>query len=410
MCLERSQPVPLEVTVEIRNRVLVVHRSCRCEKDKRSRLVANEAIPCERHFVFEPLAEERHWKRIRALNLLFEHGMYTTIGVPLSLGSCRFFNIPSLQHTSLKWTGGNSWHAGHLFSAQPFVPTLRSLSFRGADWNDQIAKLNNLTSLAIEGIPGKIDAESFRTFILNNTSLETLLLGDIGFEGDPDGPPVILSNLKSFRLNAPLVRCEETLSTFFHVPALQRLSSLSVSARDRDWSMLHATGDDITFTLECDPEFVAEEWQNLTEYARPTIRLVRLQDSDNLELDKSQRGGLITLFTDAHTLEIGDGYTFLYPGFLDDLKQLGPQLKTIRFEIPTETEPFLESGDEYDTWGGTLLNDIEELVTYRFEQGRPFSTVERMVVSESEWVNRQQEFAWRCFYNDRHLNLYLGHE
>ena len=96
---------------------------------------------------------------------------------------------------------------------------------------------------------------------------------------------------------------------------------------------------------------------------------------------------MITLFIDAHTLEIGLGYAPDFCSrFLDDLKESGPQLKTIRFEIP------------------------EELVVYRFEHGRPFSVVERMVVDESERVSRKQDVAWRSYYDNYCLDQYVRPE
>jgi len=158
------------------------------------------------------------------------------------------------------------------------------------------------------------------------------------------------------------------------------------------------------------PPMIVKGWQDVTGYAKPTIRHVRLEGSGDLKLGAGKDYEVvITWLADAHTLEIGRGFApDFYPDFWDDLKQLGPQLETVRFEIPEETEPFQFDREEYKAWGG-LLDSIEELVTYRFEHGRPFSVVERMVVSESEWVNRQQDFVWRCFYNTR-LDQYVGHE
>ena len=112
---------------------------------------------------------------------------------------------------------------------------------------------------------------------------------------------------------------------------------------------------------------------------------------------------------DAHTLEVGCNYLMhWYNDFLDDLKQLGPQLKTIRFEVWEDMEPFGKAGYEDEMYGHDLLDGIEELVRYRFENGCPFSAVERMVVCESERSNRQQDHVWRCFYDDRKLGQYLG--
>ena len=117
---------------------------------------------------------------------------------------------------------------------------------------------------------------------------------------------------------------------------------------------------------------------------------------------------VIPLLADAHTLEIGRDYLlWWYEGFLDDLKQLGPQLKTIRFEIPDGTGPFKDSHGLYDRWRGEVLDKVEDLVKYRFDHGRPFSVVERMVVDETERMRRQQDYVWRCFYGDRGLSQYV---
>jgi hypothetical protein len=355
------------------------------------------------------MAETRHSRRIRALSILFFDSAYIfgKEAVSLALGSCRFFNIPSLQLTRLQWSDGDRWHTDHLFSAPPFVPTLHSLSFRGGFWNGRITNLNKLTSVAIEDHREDIDAEIFRTFILNNLSLETLLLGDIQFKGVSNGSPATLLNLRSFTVKNPPAESLGTLSTLIRVPAFQRFSSLVISApQGLSWFMLYATGDDIVLTAEYFPGRIAEMWQDLTGYAKPTIQHVRLENPDNFDFAGHECSGITTLFTDVHTLEIGNGCVRLYPEFLDDLKQLGEQLKTIRFEIPEETEPFRMS-DDYVMWGGRLLDDIEELVTYRFAHGRPLASVERMVVSRSERVNRQQGFVWRCFYNDRHLDQFI---
>ena len=412
MCLERSYPIPLEVTVGAHSHG-PVRPSCTCDEDPRSRFVPNEIKPCEWHFAFESLAEARHLKRIRALEILFDED-YTVCEerVPLALGSCRFFDIPSLQLTRLKWTDMETLYANHLFSASPFVSTLRSLSFQGS-WGGPIMKLNNLTSVTFAFYGGGIDAESFRTFILNNESLESLSLDSIEFKGTSNEHPVTLSNLKSFSVYYSDDYFRKIFSTLFRVPALQRLSSLVISVTDDSHGTylftLRAVGDDIAFTVECDPGCTAEAWEDLTGYAGPTIQRVRLENPANLGFGFDESDGVLTLLKDAHTLEIGYLCQYFYPALMDGLKQLGTELKTVRFEAPEEAEP-LREGEGYEPWGGMLLDDIQRLVVYRFLHGRPFSSVERMVVSGSERVNRQQDFVWRCFYSDRFLDQFVRPE
>jgi hypothetical protein len=43
------------------------------------------------------------------------------------------------------------------------------------------------------------------------------------------------------------------------------------------------------------------------------------------------------------------------------------------------------------------FNASIDLGTYRFEREWLFSSVERIVVNESEQIDGEQEFIWRCF-------------
>lgn len=213
-------------------------------------------------------------------------------------------------------------------------------------------------------------------------------------------------NLKSFSVDFSV----EVVSTIIRVPAFLRLSSLQISADDgEDWFLLHATGEGITLSTRSNLQDIAEVWHDLVGYARPTIRHIRLHaDVDvNPNIDDAE-STVASLLLDAHTLEIGAGYfPDWYDGFLNDLKQLGPQLKTIRIAIPDHLEPFRTSDSTYEYWGGAMLDKIKELVRYRYEQGRPFSVVERVVVDESERSNRHKDYLWRCFYGGRKLGRYV---
>jgi hypothetical protein len=370
----------------------------------------NEKIPCEWHFAFEPLATLEHSKRIRTLDIDFR-GTYNldshARGEIFALEGCRFFSLSFPQLTSLTWNGAGKIYAKHIFSSSPFTPTLRSLSFEGP-LDGSFTRVNNLTSFTFvnhEAIGPSVEA--FRLFMLNNQSLESLSLDIIIFEGDAMGPPVDLPNLKSFRVRPN----RGILSAIIHVPAIQRLSSLRISLVRTGRLVLDATGDTITLSVETVLHKTAGVWQDLTGDARPEIHHVRLNDypeGDRYYYHCDDGREIIPLLTDACILEVGRGYLpFLYSGFLDDLKQLGPQLKTIRFEVWEEVEPFRERDDEYERRGGSLLDQIEGLVKYRFEQGHPFSAVERMVVSESERSNRLQDHIWRRFYDSRNLGRYV---
>ena len=402
-CLERSHPAPLDVTVDA-GEVARACPGCTCDRDNRRRLLPNEMSPCEWHFQFESLVEPKHSDRIRGLAIDLDGGWTPVKRERLALGSCQFFTSSFPRLATLRWTNEETDHANYLFTTPPFPPTLRSLTYVGT-WSTFFASVNNLTSFVFESDcgPGGTSVEAVRLFMLNNQSLESLEFKYVDFEGDPKGPPVHLPNLKSLSIGIAY----KELSTIIRVPALSRLSSLRISSQQHgSLYTLHATGDGITFFAKCLAREFTETWEDFTGYARPTIHHVRLEDGPEVD-SCGDHVTLLSLLSDVHTLEIGDCYfPFWYPGFMCDLKQLGPQLKIIRFAISDELEPF-KGSNEYGDWGGFFLDRIEELVKYRFEQGRPFSAVERMVVNRSERTNRQEDYVWRCFYGSHELSQYV---
>ena len=411
MCVERSQTTTLDVTVDASGWGLV-HLGCTCKKDILGRLLPNKGNPCEWHFLFEALIAPERSERIRALDIDF-HMFYYGEKVELVLGSCRFFSLSFPQLTSLGWKAGWTGHSGSTFSSSPFTPTIRSLSFEGS-WDGFFTQAKNLTSLTFVGCHGSVNVGAFRSFMQSNCSVESLSLDIPRFDGVSNGAPVNLPNIKSFDLHFS----PEILSTIIHVPAIQRLSSLQISlvgVPDIGAIALTAAGDEIAILVKTTLRDAIGVWQGLTRDARPTIGHVRFCNfSDSVrdaEHDHSDGSPIIPLLADAHTLEIGRNYLLQwYPAFLDDLKQLGPQVKTIRFEVPEDTEPFRERGDVYERRGGRLLDQIEELVKYRFEHGCPFSVVERMVVGENRRTGRIRDYIWGCFYGDRGLSRYVRPE
>jgi len=172
---------------------------------------------------------------------------------------------------------------------------------------------------------------------------------------------------------------------------------------------MSATGEDITVTTECFPDDFAETWEDLTGYAKPVIRHVRLYDgSEHVSHWCPDNSTIVLLMMDAQTLEVGFNYlTGWYRSFWEDLRQLGKQLKTIRFEVSGDLEPCPDRDCIHDELDCEVWDTIEDLVKYRFDQGRPFSAVERLVVSESERENRLQAYVWRCFYGGRKLDQYV---
>jgi len=407
-CIERSYPAALDVTVEAR-KLGKVHPDCTCDKGGRERLMPNESNPCEWHFQFELLAETKHSNRIRALDIDFDNGWVPAPGrVRFALGSCRFFTSTFPKLVTLAWKNEGAPDADHLFSTPPFVPTVRSLTYAGG-WNSLVAQVNNLTSFSfafdMDSGPSRVNIEAFRLLMRNNRSLESLDLKWIDFEGDSKGPPVQLLNLKSLRVDRP----PKKLSTVIRIPAFQRLSSLRISSEDADLYTLSATGDGITFTTECFLDDFVEAWEDLTGYAKPVIRHIRLYDGpEYVEHGCGDNSTVVLLMADAHTLEVGFNYVMgWYRSFWEDLKQLGAQLKTIRFEVSGDMEPCPDYDCLHDDWDWDVLDSVEDLAKYRFDQGRPFSTVERLVVSESERDNRLQAYVWRCFYGSRNISQYV---
>ena len=382
-CLERSHPVALDVTVEAKT-LGKIHWDCTCHKKRQERLLPNDSNPCEWHFQFELLAETKHCNRIRALDIEFDNGCEPVTGkAQFVLGSCRFFTST--------------------------FPRLVTLS-----WNSLIKHITNLTSLSFsldsdfDSEPYEINTEAFRLLMCNNRSLESLDLNWVTLEGDSKGSPAQLLNLKSLTVRPP----PKKLSTTIRIPAFQRLSLLRIS-RDDDMSSgytLYAAGDGITIKTDCSLNRLAETWEDLTGYAKPIIRHIRLYDGpefvDHYCWGNNNDHSVALLMMDAQTLEVGFNYQLgWYQSFWDDLKQLGTQLKTIRFEVSEDAEPC--RGDDCAQEDCFRCHIIEDLVKYRFDQGRPFSAVERMVVSENERENRYQAYVWRCLYGVRKLGQYV---
>ena len=412
-CLERSHPVALEVTVEAKT-LGKIHSDCTCHKKHPERLLPNDSNPCEWHFQFELLAETKHCNRIRALDIEFDNGWESVTGKAqfVRLGSCRFFTSTFPRLVTLSWRNLGSTDPDYLFSTPPFVPTLRSLTYVGV-WNSLI-KVTNLTSFSLSLVnnfaPYEINTEAFRLLMGNNRSLESLDLKWVELKGNSKGSPVHLLNLKSLTVHPP----PKKLSTTIRIPAFQRLSLLHISSGDDDMPpeyTLYATGDDIAIKTDCSLNKLAETWEDLTGYAKPIIHHIRLYDgpaSINHYCwgDSSNNCSVALLMMDAQTLEVGFNYQLgWYKSFWDDLKQLGTQLKTIRFEVSEDAEPC--RGDDCTQEDCFMCDTIEDLVKYRFDQGRPLSAVERMVVSENERENRHQAYVWRCLYGVRNLGQYV---
>jgi len=315
----------------------------------------------------------------------------------LALGSCRFFTSTFPRLVDLEWWSEGT-HADYLFSTPPFVPPLRSLTYWG-DWNSLVRQVNNLTFFSFfhKGT-SQVSTEAFRLLMHNNSSLESLVLKGVDLKGNSKGPPVHLLNLKSLTVSSP----SRKLSTVIRIPALQRLSSLQISSKYGAYR-LFAEGDDVTLTIKGSNDI--EDWENLTGYAKPVIRHIRLYDRPipaGTAMVENTNNVAASLLANAQILEVG--YTYLrgsYHGLWDDLKQL-THLKTIRFEVLNDRCLDYCTDLECSRW-----NAIEDLVKYQFRKGRPFSVVERLVTSNSERENRLQAYMWRWFYGTHKLARYV---
>jgi len=377
---------------------------CTCAEDKSRRLFLNEETPCEWHFAFELLAHPDNSKRIQVLNANSSSSTFLPV---LELGSCRVFDSPLPQLTTLKWKDEGTKYAHRLFSAPHPLPDLQSMIFEGP-WNRSLSRVNNLTSFTIKSPARPLDAEAIRLFVSNNRSLESLELY-LKIRGSTKGSPVDLLNLKSLSV----ISRAKALSTVIRVPAFERLSTLRISLENEsgDWHTLCSTGDGISLSTKSWALDVMENWQDLTGYARPIIQHVCLYDQKREGIHP--HGDFCTTITgmmvDAHTVDIGLTYSGCWSGkFWAELRQLGPQLKTIRFEVSEKMEPFGGASGPNSVYVDRVLDNIADLVEYRFREGRPFSTVGRMVVSEDEQVNRLQDNMWRWLYNYRNLQKYLA--
>lgn len=319
----------------------------------------------------------------------------------------QFSKVPYLQLTSLDWkalTWGNDFD--FLLPSSLFPPTLCSLSFEGNTGHNQLTNLSNLTSLAIAPPCSRINIGSFKMIIQNNRSLQTLSLNGTHFEGSSSQHPVTLENLRSFSLRDFHGDSAKILSTIIHVPAFQCLSSLLFSVERRGiswscgWSVLCATGPDIVFSLASSPSRIMGAWQDLIGHPGPTIQHFSFEHQGHFSPDKSWVGvdGIITLFMDAHTLDISYGCTcgcfaHIYPNFWDDLRKLGPKLTTIHFKVPKSCLDFSPQ-HQCDACCERPLDAIEGLIKYRAEHGWLFSSVEG-IFNESEKVDAMQELVWR---------------
>ena len=257
-CLERSQPLPLEVTMDTHHRGWV-STGCSCDEDESGRHFPNKKTPCEWHFVFELLVHPKNLKRIQVLTTNFPS---TTFLRMIKFRNFRFLDSPLSQLPTVTWKDEGAGDVHRIFPDPHSLQNLRSVTLAGR-WTHSLTRVSSLTSFTIKTM-SRPDAEGFRLFVSDNRSLESLKL-DVRIRVSTKGPPVDLLNLKSLSVDL----CPKVLSNIIRVPAFQRLSSLRISLEDEigDLHTLRATGDGISLSVKFWVFDVVEGWQRLTEYA-----------------------------------------------------------------------------------------------------------------------------------------------
>ena len=441
MCLECSQGQPLEVTVDVNDK-LWVPSGCGCKNNGYGKLLPNEQSPCEWHFSFELLAQPSVSERIRVLRItsssqvhipscisesriemlridfpsLLTHPSISERIPPnyswspvLDLNKCRFFRSTFQQLATLIWKDDATDYSRLLFSTPGSLPELKSIAFNGR-WQKSLplSQIKNLTSSTIKSNLYTLTADEFRSFLSNNLSLVSLEVSAV-IRGQTDGDPVVLPNLKSLSVD-----CDpKALSSILQVPAFQHFSTLRVSlenGRD-DLYTLRAAGEDVLLCAKSKALKVREDWQHLTGHSKPTIRRVCVYD-DRLEVLPSPNNScteITALMENAHTVHIGLTYSGGWDSrFWDELKLLG-ELSVIRFEVSEEMIPYGEPLDPDDDLSDLdlLWDRIADLAEHRFKERRPLRAVERMVVSKDGEIDRLQDVLWRRFFDGKNIKNYL---
>lgn len=401
------------------NDKLWVPSGCSCKKDGYGKILPNEELPCEWHFVFDLLDQPTVSERIKLLQIAsssqvltsprtlkpridFSLDLLSPFAHPsiskrfssnfrwsptLDLNECRFI-LSTFQHlTTLVWKGGVTDYADFLFSASRPLPELRSVTFEG-HWKNSLSlsQVNNLTSFTVKNNVYVLVADEFRSFVLNNLSLVSLeVFAVIREHAETEGNPVILPNLKSLGID-----CDpKAFSAIIQVPTFQPLSTLRVSLENEcdDLLALRATGEEILVVAKSKASKVQEGWHHLTGYAERTIREVYVCD-EHLKVPPSCDSctKITALMAEAHTVYIGLTYSGGWDHRFWNQLELLEELRVLDL----------------------VWDRIADLVEHRFRNGRPLQAVKRMVVSKDEEVDRLQDVLWRQFFEGRRIRNYLA--
>ena len=425
-CLERSREVPLAVRLDLKNPGYHVDQDCACRRNERSfEMGINVRNPCRYHTTIGPLLEADHVRRIRTLDvyLIIRNGAtdYDADDDFWSiLKGFKFFtsSLPSAE--SLTFRVNHDFEEIEaplelpktLFSWGVSPPTeLRHLALHNC-YGGPILAVRNLTSFELTGvkevyIPMELDQDTFLPFISGNPSLVSLSLSHCSF---PDRAqlsqvtPVKLPRLKSLRLMDM-----SELSGFpglVDVPALNTLSSLRISARERGRGFYTAdflirAENDVGFQLSYNTPHNHEaelDWLGVMCDADPHLTFVRLEGQ---EIDPTKQKQMETsplpLFVNAKVMEIGASFARRsYRDFWKDLRKVGPQLTTLRLEVVEGMKP-------------AVATSVEKLVRARFKKGMPLAKLERMRFEEmSEEDEKKAKKLWDKFRAGLDVDQYLA--
>ncbi|KAF9781575.1 hypothetical protein BJ322DRAFT_1077010 [Thelephora terrestris] len=434
-CLERSQRVPLTVSLHLKYGTYRNYREspkCTCFQWSSWTRISEEN-PCSYHTTILPLLHKDHTERIRKLDvrlILVEnpdesaHGMFMG-----ALTDLKFFVFPLPLLESLSFDVNPAFESdvdtymdfrGYPFRWKTSPPaSLRHLTLHGC-YGGPIPSLQNLTSFELAGVeefdPIELDKDTFLPFLSRNTSLVSLTLTHCSFPVGSQLPrvtPVELSRLKTLRLAD--IRESPGFPCLIEIPALKTISSLHISIQKRkdgrytltDFRARAQSHDGFQLSIDV-PELeddklvddkLISDWVGITRNADPRPALVRFERQDL----GSERGSKINfsplpLFVNAKVLEISASFANRwYLNFQEDLEKIGPQLTTLRLEVVEGMN------------AGMMAQSVKRFVEARLKKGMPLIRLEKMMFEGmSEEGEANAERLWEEFRASLHIDQYLA--
>ena len=426
-CLERSQELPLAVHLDLKYGDYHEFDDCTCIRNEWSPgMYIDEDNPCRYHTTIEPLMNADSIKRIRKLDVLLTMLDGSDEGPDCdfhdALGGFRFFvfPLPFLESLSFNvdYDEFDSYIDTHLTLPEDLfcwrlIPpaNLRHLSLHGC-YGGPILAVRNLTSFELSGYedydPIQLDRDTFLPFISGSSSLVSLALLRCEFpdrEKSPRATPVKLSKLKTLRLMN--IYGLSSFPDIIEVPAFKTLSSLHISTQEEENAMGHVPGfevraendDGFMLLYDCpNDDELTSEWLGIMRNADSSPTFVRLEGRDVYS-----RGGYglrdspLPLFVNAKVLEIGAVFADRwYRDFWKDLKNIGPQLTTLRLEVA-------------EGMGLTVAESVRGFAKARLEKGMPLMKLERMRFEGLDGEGEEKaEKLWEEFRAGLNIDQYLS--